>query len=187
MQPVSLILQFAREDADPGTAPDSTTTESPSPDVPPGLSELKGTWHGMFEATGGGNGDTSAQFDLRGSKWQSGAYCLQELQATGSYSNRMGLTLERLFIQKDDAATLHADGTVFGQDPANLHFALLNFPAELLPTILQVCQAWSTLGAKRDHGRLVNSAWPIACTDSATVNAFHASHGGDHGETEGES
>ena len=176
-------LQFAREDPALASSLSSSSSSDAhdlsAADVPPGLSDLTGQWHGMFEATGGGNGDTSAQFDLRGSKWQSGAYCFQELQATGSYSNRLGLILERLFIQKDDAATLHADGTVFGPDPANLHFALLNFPADLLPALLQVQAQASGGGSGSTVGGGQQSTGAQGVAGAAAVAA--AAAGGSSG------
>ncbi|CAI5993110.1 unnamed protein product [Closterium sp. NIES-64] len=106
----------------------------------PGLVDLRGRWHGVLEASGGGNGDTSASFDVHGSDWEAGRYQLQQLQARGRYSNTGGLQVERLLLQKDDGATVHADGTVFGPAPS-LHFALLNFPAHLVPTFLQALHA----------------------------------------------
>ncbi|CAI5469289.1 unnamed protein product [Closterium sp. Yama58-4] len=106
----------------------------------PGLVDLRGRWHGVLEASGGGNGDTSASFDVHGSDWEAGRYRLQQLQARGRYSNTGGLQVERLLLQKDDGATVHADGTVFGPAPS-LHFALLNFPAHLVPTFLQALHA----------------------------------------------
>ncbi|GJP79894.1 hypothetical protein CLOP_g10110 [Closterium sp. NIES-67] len=45
----------------------------------------------------------------------------------GAVQQHGGLHVERLLLQKDDGATVHADGTLFGPAP-NLHFALLNFP-----------------------------------------------------------
>ncbi|CAI7743653.1 unnamed protein product [Closterium sp. NIES-54] len=106
----------------------------------PGLVDLRGRWHGVLEASGGGNGDTSASFDVHGSDWEAGRYRLQQLQARGRYSNTGGLQVERLLLQKDDGATVHADGTIFGPAPS-LHFALLNFPAHLVPTFLQALHA----------------------------------------------
>eukprot|EP00897_Mesotaenium_endlicherianum_P001207 jgi/Mesen1/1113/ME000123S00282 len=93
----------------------------------PGLAELKGRWHG-------------ADFNLSGQEWEWGAYKVQTLSATGDYSNE-GLRLEQLLIQKD-TATMHADGTLLGPNP-NLHFAVLNFPANLVPPLLQVVQSSS--------------------------------------------
>ncbi|KAI9097788.1 hypothetical protein K1719_025559 [Acacia pycnantha] len=36
----------------------------------PGLSELKGRWHGSLDSSGGGNGDTVAEFDFHGEDWE---------------------------------------------------------------------------------------------------------------------
>ncbi|CAN0906968.1 Protein TIC236, chloroplastic [Linum grandiflorum] len=105
----------------------------------PGLAELKGHWQGSLEASGGGNGDTMAGFDFRGEDWEWGTYKTQRVLAVGAYSNNKGLHLERLFIQKDNA-TVHADGTLLGPK-TNLHFAVLNFPVSLVPTLVQVMES----------------------------------------------
>ncbi|KDP32279.1 hypothetical protein JCGZ_13204 [Jatropha curcas] len=105
----------------------------------PGLSELKGRWHGSLDASGGGNGDTMAEFDLHGEDWEWGTYKSQRVLAVGAYSNNDGLRLERIFIQKDNA-TIHADGTLLGPK-TNLHFAVLNFPVSLVPTVVQVIES----------------------------------------------
>ncbi|PON53076.1 hypothetical protein PanWU01x14_204560 [Parasponia andersonii] len=100
----------------------------------PGLAELKGRWHGSLEASGGGNGDTMAEFDFHGEDWEWGTYKTQRVLAVGDYSNDAGLHLEQIFIQKDKA-TIHADGTLLGPKN-NLHFAVLNFPVSLVPTLV---------------------------------------------------
>ncbi|CAK7353466.1 unnamed protein product [Dovyalis caffra] len=105
----------------------------------PGLAELKGRWHGSLDASGGGNGDTMAEFDFHGEDWEWGTYKTQRVVAVGAYSNNDGLRLERIFIQKDNA-TIHADGTLLGPK-TNLHFAVLNFPVSLVPTIVQVIES----------------------------------------------
>lgn len=105
----------------------------------PGLSELKGHWHGSLDASGGGNGDTVAEFDFHGDDWEWGAYETQRVQAIGAYSNDGGLRLEKIFIQKDNA-TIHADGTLLGPK-TNLHFAVLNFPVSLVPMLVQVIES----------------------------------------------
>lgn len=108
----------------------------------PGLAELKGHWRGTFDASGGGNGDTSADFDFHGEEWEWGAYKIQRVTSAGSYNNNDGLHLDKIFIQKD-TATLHADGTLLGPK-SNLHFAVLNFPIGLVPPLLHAVQS-STL------------------------------------------
>ncbi|KAK9682565.1 hypothetical protein RND81_10G082300 [Saponaria officinalis] len=108
----------------------------------PGLSELKGRWHGSLDASGGGNGDTVAEFDFQGDDWEWGAYKTQRVQANGAYSNDDGLRLEKIFIQKDNA-TIHADGTLLGPK-TNLHFAVLNFPVSLVPMLVQVIESSTT-------------------------------------------
>ncbi|KAL4603693.1 hypothetical protein ACB092_10G142500 [Castanea dentata] len=108
----------------------------------PGLAELKGRWHGSLDASGGGNGDTMAEFDFQGEDWEWGTYKTQRVLAVGAYSNDDGLRLDRIFIQKDNA-TIHADGTLLGPK-TNLHFAVLNFPVSLVPTLVQVIESSAT-------------------------------------------
>ncbi|EPS62501.1 hypothetical protein M569_12289, partial [Genlisea aurea] len=103
----------------------------------PGLAELKGRWCGSLEASGGGNGDTTAEFDFNGEDWEWGAYTTQRILAAGMYSNNDGLRLEKMLIQRDNA-TVHADGTLGPK--TNLHFAVLNFPVSLVPTLAQVME-----------------------------------------------
>uniref|UniRef100_A0A5B7AB30 Translocation and assembly module TamB C-terminal domain-containing protein n=1 Tax=Davidia involucrata TaxID=16924 RepID=A0A5B7AB30_DAVIN len=108
----------------------------------PGLADLKGRWHGSLDASGGGNGDTMAEFDFHGEEWEWGTYKTQRVLAVGAYSNDDGLRLEKIFIQKDNA-TIHADGTLLGPK-TNLHFAVLNFPVSLVPTAVQVIESSAT-------------------------------------------
>ncbi|CAA0810610.1 embryo defective 2410 [Striga hermonthica] len=108
----------------------------------PGLAELKGRWRGSLDASGGGNGDTTAEFDFHGEEWEWGTYTTQRILAAGLYSNTDGLRLERMFIQRDNA-TIHADGTLLGPK-TNLHFAVLNFPVNLVPTLVQVIESSAT-------------------------------------------
>lgn len=108
----------------------------------PGLAEFKGRWHGSLDASGGSNGDTRADFDFHGEDWEWGSYKTQRILAIGVYSNNNGLRLENLFIQKDNA-TLHADGTFLGP-VTNLHFAVLNFPVGLVPTLVQILESSAT-------------------------------------------
>lgn len=105
----------------------------------PGLAELKGRWNGNLDASGGGNGDTVAEFDFHGEEWEWGTYKTQRLLAVGAYSHDDGLRLEKMFIQKDNA-TVHADGTLLGPK-TNLHFAVLNFPVSLVPTLVQLIES----------------------------------------------
>ncbi|KAG0475018.1 hypothetical protein HPP92_014704 [Vanilla planifolia] len=105
----------------------------------PGLAEFRGCWHGSLDASGGGKGDTKAEFDFNGEDWEWGAYKTQRIIAAGAYSNNDGLRLEKLFIQKENA-TLHADGTLLGP-VSNLHFAVLNFPVGLVPTLVQIIES----------------------------------------------
>ncbi|KAI3996165.1 hypothetical protein MKX01_022659 [Papaver californicum] len=108
----------------------------------PGLAELNGHWRGCLDASGGGNGDTMADFDFSGEDWEWGTYKTQKVLAVGAYSNNDGLRLEKMFIQRDNA-TVHADGTLLGPK-SNLHFAVLNFPVGLVPTLVQVIESSST-------------------------------------------
>ncbi|KAK7311846.1 hypothetical protein RJT34_10254 [Clitoria ternatea] len=108
----------------------------------PGLLDLKGRWHGSLDASGGGNGDTLAEFDFHGEDWEWGEYKTQRVLAVGVYSKDDGLHLEKFFIQKDNA-TIHADGTLLGPK-TNLHFAVLNFPVNLIPTIVQIIESTAT-------------------------------------------
>ncbi|KAF6175244.1 hypothetical protein GIB67_030462 [Kingdonia uniflora] len=113
--------------------------EAPFEDITlPGLADLRGRWHGSLDASGGGNGDTMADFDFHGEDWEWGTYKTQRALAVGSYSNNDGLRLEKIFIQRDNA-TIHADGTLLGPK-SNLHFAVLNFPVGLVPTLVQVIE-----------------------------------------------
>ncbi|KAL8090119.1 protein TIC236, chloroplastic [Apium graveolens] len=108
----------------------------------PALAELKGRWRGSLDASGGGNGDTMAEFDFQGEEWEWGTYKTQRVLAAGLYSNDDGLRLEKMFVQKDNA-TVHADGTLLGPI-TNLHFAVLNFPVSLVPTVVQVIESSAT-------------------------------------------
>ncbi|KAL3650861.1 hypothetical protein CASFOL_007264 [Castilleja foliolosa] len=108
----------------------------------PGLAELKGRWRGSLDASGGGNGDTTAEFDFHGEEWEWGTYTTQRILAAGLYSNTDGLRLEKMFIQRDNA-TIHADGTLLGPK-TNLNFAVLNFPVSLVPTLIQVIENSAT-------------------------------------------
>ncbi|GMH11870.1 hypothetical protein Nepgr_013711 [Nepenthes gracilis] len=105
----------------------------------PGLAELKGRWHGSLDASGGGNGDTVAEFDFHGEDWEWGTYKTQRVLSVGTYSNDDGFRLEKIFIQKDNA-TIHADGTLLGPK-TNLHFAVLNFPVSLVPMLVQIIES----------------------------------------------
>ncbi|CAN8284278.1 unnamed protein product [Cochlearia groenlandica] len=105
----------------------------------PGLAELKGHWNGSLDASGGGNGDTLAEFDFHGDDWEWGTYKTQRVLASGSYSNDDGLRLKEMLIQKGNA-TLHADGTLLGPK-TSLHFAVLNFPVNLIPTLVEVVES----------------------------------------------
>ncbi|KAL5671033.1 hypothetical protein ACJX0J_015339, partial [Zea mays] len=108
----------------------------------PGLAELRGYWRGSLDASGGGNGDTMADFDFNGEDWEWGTYKTQRVLASGSFSNNDGLRLDKLFIQKDNA-TLHADGSILGP-LTNLHFAVLNFPVGLIPALVQAIESSTT-------------------------------------------
>uniref|UniRef100_F6H3G0 Uncharacterized protein n=1 Tax=Vitis vinifera TaxID=29760 RepID=F6H3G0_VITVI len=86
--------------------------------------------------------EENANFDFHGEDWEWGTYKAQRVQAVGEYSNDDGLHLEKIFIQNDNA-TIHADGTLLGPK-TNLHFAVLNFPVSLVPTLVQVIESSAT-------------------------------------------
>ncbi|GMJ15288.1 translocon at the inner-envelope membranes of chloroplasts236, EMBRYO DEFECTIVE 2410 [Hibiscus trionum] len=108
----------------------------------PGLAELKGRWHGSLDASGGGNGDTKANFDFHGKDWEWGSYNTRRVVAVGAYSNDDGLRLEKSFIQLD-YATIHVDGTLLGPK-TNLDFSVLHFPFSLVPTLKQIIESSAT-------------------------------------------
>ncbi|KAJ1414074.1 hypothetical protein SESBI_19154 [Sesbania bispinosa] len=83
-----------------------------------------------------------AEFDFHGEDWEWGDYKTQRVLAVGAYSNDDGMYLEKIFIQKDNA-TIHADGTLLGPK-TNLHFAVLNFPVSLVPTVVQIIESTAT-------------------------------------------
>lgn len=83
-----------------------------------------------------------AEFDFHGEDWEWGDYKTQRIVAVGAYSNDDGMHLEKIFIQKDNA-TIHADGTLLGPK-SNLHFAVLNFPVSLVPTVFQIFESTAT-------------------------------------------
>jgi len=83
-----------------------------------------------------------AEFDFHGEDWEWGDYKTQRVVAVGAYSHDDGMHLEKIFIQKDNA-TIHADGTLLGPK-TNLHFAVLNFPVSLVPTVVQVFESTAT-------------------------------------------
>ena len=83
-----------------------------------------------------------AEFDFHGEDWEWGEYKTQRVLAVGTYSNDDGLNLEKFFIQKENA-TIHADGTLLGPK-SNLHFAVLNFPVSLIPTVVQIIDSTSS-------------------------------------------
>jgi hypothetical protein len=71
-----------------------------------------------------------------------GDYKTQRVLAVGAYSNDYGMHLENFLIQNDNA-TVHAAGTMLGHKN-NLHFAVLNFPVSLLPTVAQLVESTAT-------------------------------------------
>ncbi|CAI8599704.1 unnamed protein product [Vicia faba] len=85
----------------------------------PDLFDLKGRWHGSVGASGGGDGDTLAKFDIHGEDWELGEYKTQRILAVGAYSNDNG-------------------------PKTNLHFAVLNFPVSLVPTVAQLVESTTT-------------------------------------------
>ncbi|XP_012571674.1 protein TIC236, chloroplastic-like isoform X2 [Cicer arietinum] len=118
----------------------------------PDLFDLKGYWHGSLNARGGGNGDTLAKFDFHGEDLEWGDYKTQRVSAIGAYSNDDGMHMDNFIIQNDNA-TIHADGTLLGPK-TNLHFAVLNFPVSLVPTVSQLVESTET-GAVPSLGPLL--------------------------------
>ncbi|XP_027356890.1 uncharacterized protein LOC113866209 [Abrus precatorius] len=110
----------------------------------PGLLDLRGHCNGSLVASGGGNGDTLAEFDFHGEDWEWGEYKTQHVMAVGAYSNDDGLRLEKIFIQQDNA-TVHAGGALLGPK-TDLHFSVLNFPVSLIPTVVQIIESSATGG-----------------------------------------
>ncbi|XP_058785828.1 protein TIC236, chloroplastic-like [Vicia villosa] len=108
----------------------------------PDLFDLKGRWHGSVGASGGGDGDTLAKFDIHGEDWELGDYKTQCVVAVGAYSNDNGMDVKNFLIQNDNA-TIHADGNLLGPK-TNLHFAVLNFPVSLVPTVAQLVESTAT-------------------------------------------
>ncbi|KAJ8429390.1 hypothetical protein Cgig2_002012 [Carnegiea gigantea] len=150
--------------------PDEVTPEDLSL---PGLSELKGRWHGSLDASGGGNGDTVVELivarivDCLNSGWQSRRQFttgfLSKIVADfdfhgddwewGTYKTQRVQAIgaysndDGLRLEKifiqKDNATIHADGTLLGPK-TNLHFAVLNFPVSLVPMLVQVIESSTT-------------------------------------------
>ncbi|CAK8568700.1 unnamed protein product [Lathyrus sativus] len=108
----------------------------------PDLFDLRGRWHGSVGASGGGDGDTLAKFDIHGEDWELGDYKTQCILAVGAYSNDNGLRVKNFLIQNDNA-TIHADGNLLGPK-TNLHFAVLNFPVSLVPNVVQLVESIAT-------------------------------------------
>ncbi|KAJ1420173.1 hypothetical protein SESBI_14614 [Sesbania bispinosa] len=70
------------------------------------------------------------------------ALLMQVVEGMETPCNDGGFHLEKIFIQKDNA-TIHADGTLLGPK-TNLHFAVLNFPVSLVPTVVQIIESTAT-------------------------------------------
>ena len=51
----------------------------------PGLQDVRGGWHGSFQAYGGGGGAASVDFNLKGQNWRWGAYALDQVCAAGDW------------------------------------------------------------------------------------------------------
>ena len=104
----------------------------------PGLQDLKGGWHGMIQATGGGDKlvGSSPQptetvlFDIAGSEWQWGPYKVTRVEAHGEVNSKEGLKLKNLDVSSD-AASLSVSGAI-GGPKQDATFAVRDFPAPLL-------------------------------------------------------
>ena len=63
----------------PEGSPEIAGRVSPTPTQMPGLQDVRGAWHGSFQAYGGGGGAASVDFNLKGQDWRWGAYALDQV------------------------------------------------------------------------------------------------------------
>ena len=103
----------------------------------PGLQDLRGEWHGMIQATGGGDDAEfespqpaeAVLFDIAGADWQWGPYSVEHVEAQGAANASDGLKLKRLEL-RSDAASLSVMGAIGGESQ-DATFALRDLPAPL--------------------------------------------------------
>ena len=67
----------------PEGSPEMAGRLSPTPTQMPGLQDVRGAWHGSFQAYGGGGGAASVDFNLKGQDWRWGAYALDQVGSAG--------------------------------------------------------------------------------------------------------
>jgi len=103
----------------------------------PSLQDLKGGWHGMIQATGGGEKQVgnsqpteTVLFDIAGSEWQWGPYKVTRFEAHGQANSKEGLNLKNLDVSSE-AASLSVSGAI-GGPKQDATFAVRDFPAPLL-------------------------------------------------------
>jgi len=124
--------------AESATSTDDTKEVSETTKTLPGLQDLKGGWHGMIQATGGGALETfdspqpteTVLFDVAGSDWQWGPYKVERVEAQGEASSSEGVKLTSLEVSSD-AASLSVSGAI-GGSRQDATFAVRDLPAPLL-------------------------------------------------------
>ena len=129
-----------KQKSEPIAESDASTEESEQVKTLPGLQDLKGGWHGVIQATGGGKtmaDDESALdqtetvlFDVAGNDWQWGPYQVERVQAQGEANSSEGLKLKNLQVSSD-AASLSVSGALGGPSQ-DATFSVRDFPAPLL-------------------------------------------------------
>lgn len=108
----------------------------------PGLQELKGRWHGMIQANGGGDDQSldlpqpteSVRFDIAGGDWQWGPYKVERVEAQGDANSTKGLTLKKMEVTSD-AASLSISGAIGGEHQ-DANFSVRDLPAPLLGSFI---------------------------------------------------
>lgn len=129
-----------KQKSEPIAESDASTEESEQVKTLPGLQDLKGGWHGVIQATGGGktmtddesalNQTETVLFDVAGNDWQWGPYQVERVQAQGEANSSEGLKLKNLQVSSD-AASLSVSGALGGPSQ-DATFSVRDFPAPLL-------------------------------------------------------
>ena len=129
-----------KQKSEPIAESDASTEESEQVKTLPGLQDLKGGWHGVIQATGGGKTMTDDEsaldqtetvlFDVAGNDWQWGPYQVERVQAQGEANSSEGLKLKNLQVSSD-AASLSVSGALGGPSQ-DATFSVRDFPAPLL-------------------------------------------------------
>ena len=129
-----------KQKSEPIAESDASTEESEQVKTLPGLQDLKGGWHGVIQATGGGktmtddesalNQTETVLFDVAGNDWQWGPYQVERVQAQGETNSSEGLKLKNLQVSSD-AASLSVSGALGGPSQ-DATFSVRDFPAPLL-------------------------------------------------------